>query len=247
MRELLVKIAGSMSIVRTPLGSESFRPLVKRDFLRRTRNPMPWMVPIAVIIALLTLLPLGFVEWITVQTGWNTAIVLIFRPRIGELLLNTVLLVAITVPLCILLAIPLAWLTERSDIPGARIWAWLSVAPLAVPAFVQSYAWVSLIPSLHGLFGGVLVSVLAYLPFLYLPVSATLRRLDPGLEEAAASLGQPPWQVFWHIVLPQLRLALCGGSLLVALHLLAEYGLFAMIRFDTFTTAIFDQIGRAHV
>ena len=241
MRELLIKIAGSMSIVRTPLGSESFRPLVKRDFLRRTRNPMPWMVPLAVIIALMTLLPLGFVLWITVQTGWNTAIVLIFRPRIGELLLNTVLLVAITVPLCILLAIALAWLTERSDIPGARIWAWLSVAPLAIPAFVQGYAWVSLIPSLHGLFGGVLVSVLAYLPFLYLPVSATLRRLDPGLEEAAASLGQPPWQVFWHIVLPQLRLALCGGSLLIALHLLAEYGLFAMIRFDTFTTAIFDQ------
>jgi iron(III) transport system permease protein len=43
------------------------------------------------------------------------------------------------------------------------------------------------------------------------------------------------------VVLPQLRLAICGGALLVGLHLLAEYGLYAMIRFDTFTTAIFDQ------
>jgi iron(III) transport system permease protein len=42
-------------------------------------------------------------------------------------------------------------------------------------------------------------------------------------------------------VLPQLRLALCGGSLLIGLHLLAEYGLYVMIRFDTFTTAIIDQ------
>jgi iron(III) transport system permease protein len=42
-------------------------------------------------------------------------------------------------------------------------------------------------------------------------------------------------------VLPQLKLAICGGALLVALHLLAEYGLYAMIRFDTFTTAIYDQ------
>jgi iron(III) transport system permease protein len=43
------------------------------------------------------------------------------------------------------------------------------------------------------------------------------------------------------VVLPQLKLAICGGALLVALHLLAEYGLYVMIRFDTFTTAIYDQ------
>ena len=47
--------------------------------------------------------------------------------------------------------------------------------------------------------------------------------------------------MFFRVVLPQLRLAICGGALLVGLHLLAEYGLYAMIRFDTFTTAIFDQ------
>ena len=57
----------------------------------------------------------------------------------------------------------------------------------------------------------------------------------------AQSLGLKPWAVFWRVVVPQLRLALCGGALLVGLHLLAEYGLYAMIRFDTFTTAIFDQ------
>ncbi|MGY2061703.1 ABC transporter permease, partial [Nocardia gipuzkoensis] len=47
--------------------------------------------------------------------------------------------------------------------------------------------------------------------------------------------------VFARIVLPQLRLAILGGALLIALHLLAEYGAFVMIRFDTFTTAIFEQ------
>ena len=46
-------------------------------------------------------------------------------------------------------------------------------------------------------------------------------------------------------MLPQLRLAICGGSLLVGLHLLAEYGLYVMIRFDTFTTAIVDQFQSA--
>jgi iron(III) transport system permease protein len=91
------------------------------------------------------------------------------------------------------------------------------------------------------LHAGVMVSVIAYFPFLYLPVAAALRRLDPGMEDSAASLGLGPWAVFFRVVLPQLRLAVCGGSLLVGLHLLAEYGLYVMIRFDTFTTAIVDQ------
>ena len=166
---------------------------------------------------------------------------LVFRPRVGELLINTALLELCTLPASAALALALAWLTERSDLPGARAWSWLCAAPLAVPAFVHSYAWVTVVPSLHGLFGATLVATLAYFPFMYLPISAALRRLDPSLEDAATSLGLGPWQVFWRVVLPQLRLALCGGALLVGLHLLAEYGLFVMIRFDTFTTAIVAQ------
>ena len=195
----------------------------------------------ALMVAVAALLPLGFVIWVAIQSGWGTIATLVFRPRVGELLVNTALLVVITVPLCAVLAVALAWLTERSDLPGARLWAWLAVAPLAVPAFVHSYAWITLVPGLYGLPGGVLVSVLAYFPFLYLPISATLRRLDPGIEDTAASLGLGPWAVFFRVVVPQLRLSVWGGGLLVGLHLLAEYGLYVMIRFDTFTTAIVDQ------
>lgn len=199
------------------------------------------MVAAAALVSLVALLPLGFVVGVAIETGWETAAALIFRPRVGELLINTVLLVACTIPAAAVLSLGLAWLTERTDLPGARLWSWLAVAPLAVPAFIHSYAWVTVAPGLHGLTGGVLVSVLAYFPFVYLPVAAQLRRLDPSLEHAAASLGCGPRQIAFRVILPQLRLALCGGSLLIGLHLLAEYGLFAMIRFDTFTTAIFDQ------
>ncbi|WP_213881329.1 iron ABC transporter permease [Pseudomonas sp. dw_358] len=195
----------------------------------------------ALIVSLLALLPLGFVVLIAVQSGWETVAALVFRPRVGELLVNTLLLVLITVPLCVVLGVSLAWLTERSNLPGRRLWSLLATAPIAVPAFVHSYAWVSLVPSIHGLWGAVLVSLIAYFPFLYLPAAAVLRRLDPALEDVAQSLGLSAWRVFVRVVLPQLRLAMLGGGLLVALHLLAEYGLYAMIRFDTFTTAIFDQ------
>ena len=193
------------------------------------------------VVSATSLLPLLFVVGVAIQTGWPTAVALIVRPRVGELLVNTVLLVVLTVPICAILGVALAWLTERTDLPGRRAWALFAAAPLAVPAFVHSYAWVSLIPSIHGLFPGVLVSVLAYFPFLYLPIAAALRRLDPGIEDVAASLGLTPVRTFFRVVLPQLRLAILGGALLVGLHLLAEYGLYALIRFDTFTTAIFDQ------
>ncbi|KQR01943.1 iron ABC transporter permease [Arthrobacter sp. Leaf141] len=196
---------------------------------------------LAVLIALFSLVPLGYVLYMSVATGWDTAVGLIFRPRVAELLLNTVLLTVITVPLCLVLGVAGAWLVERTALRGRRTWAVLLAAPLAIPAFVNSYAWVSAVPSLAGLGSGVLIATLSYFPLVYIPAAAALSRLDPAIEQSAASLGLGAWRTFFRVVLPQLRIALTGGGLLVALHLLAEYGAFAMIRFDTFTTAIMVQ------
>ncbi|WP_248762887.1 iron ABC transporter permease [Pseudarthrobacter sp. SSS035] len=212
---------------------------------RGTSPRPPFGVPavsiLAVLIALFSLVPLGYVVYMTATTGWDAAVELIFRPRVGELLLNTVLLVVFTVPLSLVLGVGGAWLVERTKLRGHKIWAVLLAAPLAIPAFVNSYAWVSAVPSLAGLGSGVLIATLSYFPLVYIPAAATLGRLDPAIEQSAASLGLGNWRVFFRVVLPQLRVAMTGGALLVSLHLLAEYGAFAMIRFDTFTTAIMVQ------
>lgn len=207
--------------------------------LRRMRH-LP-VVAVAMLVGLLSLVPLGFIIWIALDSGWETIASLVFRPRVAELLTNTLLLVAVVLLIAVVMSVVLAWLTERSSLPYARMWSWLMAAPLAVPAFVQGYAWNSLVPSFHGFWGAVLVAVLAYFPFLYLPIAAQLRRLDPTLEDTGAALGLPPVAVFFRIVVPQLRIAICGGALLVGLHLLAEYGLFVLMRFDTFSTAIMGQ------
>jgi iron(III) transport system permease protein len=199
------------------------------------------LVLAAVLVGLLALIPVGFVLVVLVGAGWETAVAMIFRPRIGELLVGTLVLEALSLPLGIGLALVLAWLTERSDLPGRDFWRWCAVAPLAIPAFVQAYAWDSTIPLLRGLWPAVMVSVLAYFPLVYLPVVAQLRRLDPAMEDIAATLGKSPMAVFLEVVLPQLRLAICGGALLIALHLLSEYGLFVLIRYDTLTVAIVNQ------
>ena len=195
----------------------------------------------AVGVSALGIVPLIYVAVTAIITGWPTLSALIFRSRVGELLVNTVGLVVVTVPVTAALGLAAALLVERTTLPGARIFALLLAAPLAIPAFVHSYGWVTVVPSLHGLGSGVLIGTLAYFPLVYLPCAAALRRLDPALEETASTLGLRPTTVFVRVILPQLRLPLLGGSLLIALHLLAEYGAFALIRFDTFTTAIIDQ------
>lgn len=195
-------------------------------------------------VALMTaaaFIPLGFVAVSAYRAGWDNIKALVFRARVGELLANTGLLVLITVPLCVVLGVFVAWLVERTTVFGSRLWAPALAVPLAVPAFVNSYAWVTVAPSLHGLWAAVLITTLSYFPLVYLPVLAALRRLDAQVEESATALGCGRARVFFRVVLPQLRLAMLGGGLLVALHLLSEYGAFAMIRFDTFTTAIFGQ------
>lgn len=201
----------------------------------------PALLAAALVVAVLALIPVLFIVWVLAQSGWDTAAALIFRPRVGEILLSTVLLQALAVPLSVTLALALAWLTERSDMPGRALWRWLAIAPLAIPAFVMAYAMDSTFPMLRGLGPAVGISVLAYFPLVYLPVIAQVRRLDPAAEEIAATLGQSPAQVFFTVVLPQLRLAIGGGGLLIALHLLAEYGLFVLIRYDTLTVAIVNQ------
>lgn len=193
------------------------------------------------LLVLATFVPLGYVVWAVISTGPARTYELVVRPRVGELLLNTTGLVVVTVPLCVVLGVGAAWLVERTDVAGAAVWRPLLVAPLAVPAFINSYAWVSVWPSLHGFGAGVLVATLSYFPFVFLPAAATLRQLDSSVEESARALGSGTVGVFFRVVLPQLRLAVLGGGLLIGVHLLAEYGAFAMLRFSTFTTAIFEQ------
>ena len=101
-----------------------------------------------------------------------------------------------TVAVCGVLGVGAAWLVERSSVPGRRLWHVLLVAPLAVPAFVNSYAWISLLPGLDTYAGGFPVVSLAYFPFLYLPIAATFRGLDPAIEDAADGLGAATGRCF---------------------------------------------------
>ena len=196
---------------------------------------------ISLLVAAVASIPLLFIIGYTIALGPGEAIALVWRPRVGELLWNTVRLAVGCMALSAVIGTAAAWLVERSSLPGRRIWHVLLVAPLAIPAFVNSFAWISITPTASGYSGALLVVTFSYFPLVYLPVAAALRGLDPVLEETAQGLGNNRLTTFLRVVAPQLRPAVLGGVLLVGLHLLAEFGALQMLRFPTFTTAIYDQ------
>lgn len=191
--------------------------------------------------ACLVALPLVFLVLRASQTGWATIGALISSAHVAGLLVNTVLLAAATTLLCVVIGVGAAWLVERTPLPGRRFWAIILVLPAALPDFVVGYSWVSLVPSFHGFPAAVVIMTSTLYPLVYLPVAASLRQFDPLLGEIGQSLGLGPVRNFVRVVLPQLRAAILGGCLLVVLGVLAEYGAFEVVRFQTFTTAIFTE------
>jgi iron(III) transport system permease protein len=135
-----------------------------------------------------------------------------------------------------------AWITVRTNVPGRRMWAVLLALPLAVPSFVGGFVMVSAIgPTLYGFAGAWLaLTVLSY-PYVYIPVQAALRRIDPALEEASRSLGKSGRTTLWRVTLPQLRPAIAAGAILLSLYVLSEFGAVSMLHYDTLTSLVYIQ------
>ena len=207
---------------------------------RRARPPVA-LVAAAVAGAALVLLPILYTLVQASAVDGRDAVALLFRPLVGALLVNTLSLVVSASLATALIGVGAAWIIERTDLPGRKVWSLLMAAPLAVPPFITSYAWVSISNSFQDFAGALLVVTFSYYPLVYLPVAAALRGLDPALEETARSLGEGAWGCFLRVVAPQLRPALLGGVLLVALDALTEFGAFALLRFRTFTTELYAQ------
>ncbi|WP_426244793.1 ABC transporter permease [Nocardioides sp. LHG3406-4] len=186
-------------------------------------------------------MPLGFVIVSSAQLPPGDAVDFLVRPRVGELLWNTARLLVGGVLLSAAIGTGAAWLVVRTDLPHPGVWHGLLCAPLAVPAFVNGYGWVSTTHAVQSYAGAVLVVSLSYYPLVYLPAVAALRRLDSSVEDVAAALGHRPMSAFFRVVLPAISPAVLGGSLLVGLHLLGEYGALQLLNYPTLTTAILAQ------
>ncbi len=214
---------------------------------------------LAILVALAAATPLSYLLIRAADLGWTRVWDIALSARVGGLLLETSLLAVAVTATSVAVAVPLAWLTVRSDLPGRRLWVVISALPLAIPTYVGAFVliaafgpkgilqgWlepvgVDRLPEIYGFRGAWFALSLFSYPYVLLPVRAALRRIDPGMEEASRLLGASSWQTFRRIVLPQLRPAISAGSLLVALYALSDFGAVSLMRFDSLTRAIFIQ------
>lgn len=216
---------------------------VVRGSLRPGRRRFPLLLATtSVLVVVLLLSPLALIVAQAAQAGWAQVWALLDRAFVASLLWNAVRLALLVTALCAVLGTGAAWLTERTALPGRRVWAVLLIVPIVVPDFVLAWTWSSVFPAVHGYWGAVLVMTLHLYPLVYLPMAAAFRAADPGQEEAARSLGLSRLSSWVRVSVRQARSTLLGGCLLVCLALLAYYGAFENLRYQTFTTAIFGEL-----
>ncbi len=225
---------------------------------RRRGAPLPLVVG-ALLIAALMVSPLAYLV-IRASEGGQGLLDLLWRPKTLEILRNTVTLTVIVTVASVAIALPLAWLTTRTDLPGRRVWAVLTTLPLAVPSYVGAFAviaalgprgivqgwlehWFGIerLPEIYGLPGAALTLTLFTFPYILLPLRAALRGMDAALEEASRSMGLGAGETFRRVTLPQLRPALAAGALLVAFYTLSDFGAVSLLQLDVFTRAIYTQ------
>lgn len=209
----------------------------------------------AAIVAAGVLLPIVYLTLRAASADLETLRTVVFRMRNLHLLMNTVSLAAGVLLLTTVIALPLAWLTTRSDVPGRRFVTLLGVLPLAIPGYVMAYVLLAVsgrygalsqllgvdIPRPGGYVGALLALSLYTFPYLFLNLRAAFLGLDLAIEESAQALGLTRRQVFLRVVLPQLKPAWLAGALLIVLHVLGDFGVVSLMRFETFSYAIFLQ------
>lgn len=194
---------------------------------------------LGVFAAFLAILPVTYLVMRLAQ-GLDAALLELLRPRTLELLINTVLLVMSVSVTALAIGVFQAWFIVRTQLPWPGLFALLATVPLAIPSYVLALGYVSVFPWFSGFWASWLVLSLATSPYVFLSVAAALMRSDVASEEVARSLGLNSWSIFWKVTWPQLRTSTTASSLLVSLYVLAEFGGIAILRYDTFTRAIYN-------
>jgi iron(III) transport system permease protein len=226
----------------------------------RVARPPLFLVVMGTITATAIALPLAYLVIRALGIGGAEFWAFVARERTLEIVFNSIVMAVAVTCLSALIAIPLAFLTVRTDLPWRRFWSIVTTLPLAIPTYVGSFAliaafgprgsllqsWlaplgVEQLPSIYGWPGVIAAITLFSYPYLLLSVRAGLQGIDPALEESAQSLGYGSWSVFFSVTLPQLRPSIVAGSLLVSLYALQDFGTPSLMRFDSFTQAIFIQ------
>lgn len=211
--------------------------------------------------AAVILLPLGYVTSQALSADpavWSR----LWTTRIPELLSNTIWLAASVACLTLVLGVSTAWLVTRVEFPGRRLWEVALVLPLAMPTYVLAYIYSYLlgfggpvehlwqlvagsqarIISPHSYLGATLVMTLDTFPFVYLLSRSALLNMNVSFEEVSRASGVSRMKTLWLVTLPLMRPSIAAGLALVILYVVSDFGAVSLLRYQTLTYAVFQQM-----
>lgn len=213
------------------------------------------------VSATLILLPLGYVMSQALSADpavwsrlWNT--------RIPELLTNTIRLAASVACFTLVLGVSAAWLVTRVEFPARRLLEGALVLPLAMPTYVLAYIYSYLLGyggpieqlwqtvagpqarvfSPHSFLGATLVMTLDTFPFVYLLSRSALLNMNVSFEEVSRASGISRMRTLSLVTLPLMRPSIVAGLALVVLYVVSDFGAVSLLRYQTLTYAVFQQL-----
>ena len=208
------------------------------------RKPYPLFITLCAVLGTLFLLPLFLVVrggfWVDGQFTLRYVFEVFRNPIYAEGLANSFGIATGTTTLATLIALPLAWLSNRCDFRGKGFFSALVLVPMILPPFVGAIGLAQILGkygALNALLGTttdwlgsaryagvVAMQALALYPIMYLNASAALANVDPAMEEAAANLGCPAFKRFFKITLPLIMPGIFAGGTIVFIWSFTELG-----------------------
>ncbi len=243
------------------------RTLVIPSRLEGMDRSAPVWVIAALTLALLILLPLGWLAYVSVSSEAGVTLAhyrkVFTDPHLQKALWNTVGLAFWVGLASLAIGVPMAWLSARTDLPGKRVIRALMLASFVTPPFLGAFAWVMLAGPNAGLLnkvyrdltgaveplvnifsmpGLIFVVAIYTFPYVFIMIANTLDLIASDLEEAAAILGAGRLHVALTITIPLVAPAILSGFILAVLQALALFGSPAILAlpagFHTITTQI---------
>ncbi|MFP8957699.1 ABC transporter permease [Natrialbaceae archaeon A-CW3] len=205
------------------------------------------------LIAFLVVSPMFWLLWQAGTVDPARAYGLLTSSQTASVTLNSLLLMGIVTVCSILLGVPLAVLTTRTDLPYPRFWTVVAALPLVIPSYIGAIAFVAMfgsggeidsllgvtIPRIDGLRGAAFVITLYTYPYVFLTTRAALLSMDSSLVDAARTLNHGRLGAFRRVTLPQIRPGIAAGALLAAMYAVSDFGTPAFMQVSVFTSTIY--------
>ncbi len=246
-----------------------YQPTARRDqkrdhiragpgYRRRLRGIVsPWMA-FAILSGLCLAAPIGalVISGLAPETDvWRH----LWETRLASMIGSTVLLVGIVASGTLIVGTSLAWLITAYRFPGRSLFAWLLPMPLAMPAYVLGFLFVSSMdypgpiyswarsifgekvwfPQVRSVLWAGFVLTLTLYPYVFLLARAAFREQRAAPLEVARTAGFGPIETFFKVVLPMARPSLAAGASLAVMETLTDFATVRLFNVQTLADGVF--------